>query len=42
MRFIALGIIATTIATLGLARIEEDSPHWDCTSMGNRICGGQP
>lgn len=20
-------------------RIEEDEPGWDCTTMGNRICG---
>lgn len=21
-------------------RIEEDSPLWDCHTMGNRVCGG--
>ena len=24
----------TTVVT-----VQEDSPQWDCTTMGNRICG---
>jgi hypothetical protein len=25
--------------TMPAERIEEDDPRWDCTTMGNRICG---
>lgn len=37
---VALAILAT-LAVSGPAadRIEEDDPRWDCTTMGNRICG---
>lgn len=24
---------------VGVERIEEDDPRWDCATMGNRICG---
>ena len=25
--------------TTTLVTLQEDSPQWDCTTMGNRICG---
>lgn len=28
-----------TTTTTAPARIEEDSPGWDCATMGNRVCG---
>lgn len=36
--------IMFTLATLWAllftgGHIEEDSPFWDCTTMGNRVCG---
>jgi len=44
-RCFLMGALIATLAVLALiphpARnpIMEDSPDWDCTTMGNRICG---
>lgn len=48
---ILVGPLASTASTmrdvhlippLVIERCEEDMPCWDCTTMGNRICGPIP
>jgi hypothetical protein len=40
---IAAAIISLAAAqspdTTTVVTVQEDSPQWDCTTMGNRICG---
>ncbi|MFB8025929.1 MULTISPECIES: hypothetical protein [unclassified Streptomyces] len=31
-----------TVSVPGGSRIEEDDPGWDCSTMGNRVCGMPP
>ncbi len=45
VRCFLMGALIATLAVLAIlphpapTRIEEDSRDWDCTMMGNRICG---
>ncbi len=32
-------IAAALIVAASLSPVGEDSPAWDCVSMGNRVCG---
>lgn len=35
-------MLLVVAATHTTPRIEEDSPAWNCHTMGNHICGGTP
>ena len=32
-------LVVALVLGAGSARVEEDSPWWDCSTMGNRVCG---
>lgn len=35
----AAALALSVLMILGPAQIHEESPHWSCSTMGNRVCG---